>query len=488
LRRIAIFLALALVTSRTAHAADPFEQFRVPDHHEYRLGFSFSGSTGGNSNTAPTESFVHRERSGNTSLSARWLHDSDVRQWSVAVAANAWGDGSNTDQHDRWPGGATTQVLSDRERSAMESVQIGADERWYPARAPFALQLGVSATQQDDQRWSRTDNHYFEYSGFDTLPIWNHDLSSSGDGSYLRTASVQVSAGWGRVRDVSAVHVAWWLEQRWLADHALTRPLTDRGRERLAELVSIRSDYGRAHDRPEKAFWRDVELLLREDGALVGDHLDPYALLHGLDAMTHGSSLGNARSRGFFVGPALSYSADHLFARQERSSLQEITNYNSVLYHAQDQGVTTDTRSEDRTLGGLSVEWHRPVGARFQLDGAGFAGAHPRGLRRLTDVYGSVMARCWIGERWTIGGKAQDERQVQRGVPNGNVWSANAAATLDYYLEDHWSLDVTAGSNRYMEDVPSHLSTRSGQVTFGIGWNHGGLEAPGLIAPVRPFD
>src|SRR5206468_4021204 len=94
----------------------------------------------------------------------------------------------------------------------------------------------------------------------------------------------------------------------------LSGELSAAARERLASLYTLESSVAFAHERPTKYFWRELERLLREDGALGDGGLDAYSVQRLLEPLAFVGSA--ARPRGFSVGPQIVLSTQRFHSSQ----------------------------------------------------------------------------------------------------------------------------------------------------------------------------
>ncbi len=484
MRRTLLAAAVLLALPAAGRAGDAFSDFRIPDHHEHVYAASLSAYADRSSSNSPGTSAFSRNASPMFGAQARWTRDSEARQWDIGLIGSARGDWASSGGVRVDPGYASYDQ-SDRSSNALESVRLVSSARTYPFRVPLGITASLSASSLDQQTWDRSSD--LRQYVVPTPAQTQLAVGSRETWSYYQQVGAGVGVGWGRVRDASGVHVAEWMERRWMRDHALARPLSDAARAKLAQLFSIRSSYGYVHDRPDKAFWRDVESVLREDGALAHDGLDAWASNHALDALT-ATSFGSARASGWFVGPQVATEQTHQVVRVDVANSISMSSVASSAYDEFRQGVRQVFSTSSTTVG-LVAQVARAFGLRTQLDAIAFAGADVRGLRRYTEASAEIVARCWIDERWALGARTAGSRTITAAdAYQPDTWSALAEGGLSYYLEDHWSAGVLASIARSMRDVPSHDSVRQGRIQLGIGWNRGALDAPGLIAPVRPLD
>jgi len=183
------------------------------------------------------------------------------------------------------------------------------------------------------------------------------------------------------------------------------------------------------HDRPAKAFWRDVETLLRDEGVLARPTLDAYALMHGFDPLMHASGVGVQRLRGFFVGPLAAYGLGHHFARRSIAGTQWSYLGDSLTNVSSQSFVQADTHSDKGGTWGAAAEYHRPFGVRTQLDASIAFQTDILHAPDRKDTYSTVVGRWWLGERWAAVASASHDRFILRAP----------------FALDRWSLGFLAG-------------------------------------------
>ncbi len=477
----ASFAALAL----PAFAGTAFDLFRVPDHRAQHFDATASGGLLRTGQNAPQATTLTGTNGGSFLGHANWLRDSDARQWSVDATGSFSGNRNHRETTLRQA--AISGDVDEMRRSANELFMLGAGWREYPTSKPIAIEISALGVLSRSQAWDHLSASSETYLGGSPLSGYE-----SADGrwrhQYLDQVSGSVAIGWGHARDASAVHSAWVLEQRWLADHAITRPLADEEVAKLAGLISLRDSYASAHVRPEKAFWADVESALREMGVLAGDRLGAYASRHALDPELIPGSTWPRRYVGYFVGPSFSLVHTRDSERIDDSHAWRSSASGSFGPWTESRFGSYDVRHEDSPRLGVIGAVHRALGMRTHLDASIDASSDARGLRRYTNANADVTVRHWIAERWLADGRMRYRRTVARGAGSADLWEAYATGELQYFLEDHWSASVVGSIDRTMGAVPQHESMRAANLTFSIGWNRGALDAPALIGPVRPLD
>jgi hypothetical protein len=111
-----------------------------------------------------------------------------------------------------------------------------------------------------------------------------------------------------------------------------------------------------------------------------------------------------------------------------------------------------------------------------------------------------VSVQAIVADRWTAGARIGHTRSIEHArpgdeEPESDRWRVDLAANLVVYLEDRIQLIVRA--DHFQDMVRGQSSflffrsqfARSGRVTLGLTYRFlGGLDAPGLIAPLRIRD
>jgi hypothetical protein len=303
--------------------------------------------------------------------------------------------------------------------------------------------------------------------------------------SYAYFVRVGLRTGYGRVRDATGVFQALLLAERLERDRLLAQPLSDAARARLAALFYRASDYGIVHDLPAKVFWRDVERILVEDGALAAAGLDAFATLHGLDPV--GPIADFRRAAGWFVGPALEYAHENTFERATNRSRHRAEEDGVILTDVETFASLRPERASDRLLAGFAAQLHRPLGPRTQLDLTGRAMFDVENADLATQAEAQGAFGHLVGERWFASGQLGYLRRIERELFQADEWRMDFRTGFDYYLEDRWRLGLSAfGLYVAAPGVSGH--TRILGVQLGLGYGSASAEAPGLADPLRPLN
>jgi hypothetical protein len=441
-------------------------------------------------------------------LNGAWLVDSDRLRFSVS------GDGylSGSAQHERTsssgPYGAGSRDFdeSQRNRNAAERLHLAVGLRHYPWEAPIGWSLDAAGYAYPGQSWnhSRSSEVDRDSTGMRTVTM----VSSEVGRSYTRSVQVTAAIGAGRVRDATAVYETRAMEARLLRAGTLRRPLSREARARLAALLYAQSDYGAAHDRPDKFFWRDVEAILRDDGALAHDALDGYGTLRAEEQLeplvsAGGSLLGNrstygsTRMQGAFVGIGLT--GTHHRSRDQRHHTQSVSVTGGPTYTS-DYTIFEFLDTQSELAAGPQAEWHRPLGLDWQVDAVAAASIPINHDHHDPLFISAATVRYLVADRWLARGATQLMAKRFRnadydGSPGYSfAFGAIEEVELDYGIEDHVTIGLLAQGQQNHDllpyyPVPSfvpHTSLRTEGIFLTLGYRIlGSAEIPGTSPPIR---
>lgn len=440
LRAVPCVLVLACAFPAVS-LADDFTDYRIPAHRASAVAFSFFGTGGHHSEDLSSFTSRNTDWNGQGSGQASWLWDSDPREWDVTVRGN----GASYAQHFTSneysfpaPGFSLADDESQRATGAYESWSVSGGVRLYPGIGLLALDLRGTLNGQDAQQWTTSSSAQQDVGpGFDQRTEtqvhqqrWN----------YQEFATVDASVGWGRVRDATPVFQAILLEERLDRDHALARPLSHEGRQRLAELFSLRGSYSLVHNLPDKFFWADVERVLREDGALAEGGLQARPLRHADDPLV--VARGFSRSTGFFVGPVLSGRHGHFVDRLDQANGSRLFSDGNPVSESITRGGSRFAFHFEQTYYGAKAEYHRPLGVRTQIDASERALVDLRGDPNALQVSGNLALSRLIAERWFFSAAFTHYRELQNRFATRGQWNIKVEGTLAWYLEDYLQLGL----------------------------------------------
>jgi len=480
------FLALCLFLALPARAAaDPFAEFRIPDHI-WRSGSANLGLSGDRHHQDAGGAFVRSSSlrsAADGSLRAGW--DSDPLQYGFALAAS----GRLETDHSR--SGSESRYLQRGELVGQQSVEgwrLVGDLRAYPWEVPVGLGISTAAQGNYSQSRSRTDSRL-------SLDAFRAESRSSRISHVYQTvASADLSVGLGRVRDVSVVYDVHLLEERLAGTGALTRSLSAEARARLAALYYVSPFFAAAHERPDRFVWREIERVLREDGALAEGGLDAYSVLRAREPAAPGGR--SSRQRGWFVGPVGRVQTQHAVVRDEQEYDDRIFFLDTLMRDYPGVAGHRAVASYDQFLLGGQAEYHLPLGWRWQADADCRVTRPVRQGEKGLDASSAASLSWFVADRWSATVFASQYRSYfsprgRDGVLTNDAWDTAVGTGVAYYLEDHTSLSLSVSESQTRVDngsYPPRAFTRDGSVDLRISYRFlGRLDAPGLMEPVRPL-
>ena len=498
-------LALLFVLAASARG-DDYADFKIPAHHQIDWAASFAANSSSGSsdyrNSFGNGAGHGRGVGGSTSSQFSWLADSDPAMTLfsaryLAVGNRTWSSGSAF--FDQGPTSSINAQNNSSFRSAHESWMLAASHRWYPWATPLGFSVGLVSQGVYNQAWLHSNDWT------DVNFAGGHNISLSrlrtSDWRYDHVTAGSTALGLGRVRDATAVYELSILEQRLLETGALTRPLSPAARQQLAALFYLRGSYGSFRERPARFLWKDVERVLRDDGALGAEGLDGYSILRAGEPVYGGSGSRRdglpaspiARLRGFFVGATLTDIHQQTIERRDDSRFNQDV-VNDVVQPP--SNLHQSERAEahfDRVLAGPSAEFHRPMGGRWQVDAAGQALFPTRKQDKGLDISNGGSVTALLADRWLARfSLSQFRTVVRRTTPIGDVtdaddWGWSYGASWLYYLEDRLSLQLSV--SEFQEKHGSFQSAnhqRSAGLNIGLNYRFlGRFQAPGILEPAN---
>ncbi len=479
MRPLFVLLILTLL-STSVHAASSsadsaYQGYRIPEHRWSQWSALLDGSAGQQS--GGTVYGVEGRRSsfsGRLATNAMWGYDSDPLQYGWGFSANLDGFRAHERVESTNPFLSTNQDNLDERLS--QRFTVSGSIRPYPWRMPVGISL-------------RTDHSLDLRQSFLSLdrvnrapPDEQRQARSRAEGDRGYRGIVSVGVGYGRVRDATPVYQVQVAEQRLLRTGALTRPLSGTARTRLAAMFAVQGDLAFAHQRPDKYFWKELERVLREDGALAPGSLDAFDVFRLLEPLTIERRI--RRRIGFFLGPAVV-----LVTQRNRSSLGESSSdlllSSGTVVSA--TGTTLDTLVEDRrddVFSSFVAEYHRPFGSRWQTDLSSAVNLSEAGEFLYLSTSGGasfIVADRWLAALSLTHSAVAPGHGTERRI---SYWRVGLGGELFYFLEDAWALRLSGGLSQ--DHTPIGFGRSSG-VQLGLTYVVSGLfEAPGLVERMRP--
>ncbi len=472
-------LVLALLAP-PAHAAlspadSAYQGYRIPEHRWSQWSALLDGSAGQQSgaNVFGTES-RRGSFSGRLGTNATWGYDSDPLQYGWGLSADL--NGSRSSERVQSTNLFFSSSQDDRNKDVAQRFTVSGSIRPYPWRMPVGFSLQSNHSLELNQ----------SFNSFDRVnrapPDEQRRLRSRAQGLRRCRGIVSVGIGYGRVRHATPVYQVQVAEERLLRTGALARPLSASARSQLAALFTIQGELAFAHQRPDKYFWKELERVLREDGALAPGSLDAFDVFRLLEPLS--VSRSRPRRTGFFVGPAIVVVTQRNRASLEESSSDVLLSSGTVVTATGSRLDTTVEERHDDVYTSFVAEYHRPLGTRWQTDVSTSANLTESGEHLFWST--SAGATFMVSDRWLATSALSHYASApgQGTERRVNNWGVTLGGELYYFLEDAWALRLSGSLGQ--EHSPLGFGRTSG-VQLGITYVVSGLfEAPGLVERMRP--
>lgn len=496
MRRIAALCAVGLFVPSLC-AADPFNEFRIPAH-SWQSGTALFSAFGSRYDASTASSTDERSKSQGARVSGDFRFD---QGFDSERLAHGWGIGLAQDLNVTRSESAASNDFSavrDRDkawsRGPAEAVVLSGYVRSYREDSQIGLDVSANASAQwfDEirvvDRMSINDQSISRYERRET----NQQIR------YLYDASLSSTLGFGVVRDATVVQDVFVLERRLEEAGALSRPLSAAGRARLAEVLVAIFPMVRAHERPTRFAWREIERVLREDGALKDGNLDAYSQAYAMESYRVGPDL--RRTTGHFVGLRLQARHDHEISRYDQRTQYRTYDADTLYYSSDDSFADHQQLETNRFDLGPSIEWHRPMGWRCQWDASTRVLVGTRSREKGLLMESGLTVAWLVADRWQARGAFQHSREYR--VPETGQedhlidhWMARTTLSLDYFLEDHLRLSARLSERQQRSTTlsPYDLSPRRQFVRlddFSLALTYrflGRVSAPGLMETMRPL-
>jgi hypothetical protein len=360
--------------------------------------------------------------------SARWHGESEPHTSDLLL--NAGGNWNSSSGEDVLSGFVSSD---DRDVTRYAARVTAAMTRYFGASA-WGLDAAANASY-DYARIGFSSNSNTVVGGTGAISTAGNQIHD-----YSGFADLALGPGYGRIRDVTGVFDMQVLEERLEATGRLLHPLSAATRQHLAELFSVSGEFLAAHDRPDRFFWREVERLLREDGAIEGS-FDAWSLMRALEPAT--LSVAITRRAGWRVsgGYELHLERGHVDFDNHMSTEQ----YSGGILIGSFADQNSQRLDLDETSGfaRLDVSVHRPFGMRWQADLAG-AARYGDGPRRQLVITSDLGLTYIIADRWLAAGAFTSitGSEYAVGTRFSPYWTVRALGQLSYFFEDSWSAFV----------------------------------------------
>jgi len=473
--RLALLCTSAILIASVATAQDPYSEFRIPEARSFsslvNARAQWSSSDGG---TSGFHSEI-RNAFGDLSAFARWHTESEPHTSDLFV--NAGGDWNSTSDQSAYFGNASS---SDRDVTRYSATVRAATTRYWGASAWGFDALAVASYSYDRAGLSGSSNTAVGGTG---------SINTSGDvfHRYRGSADLVLGPGYGRVRDVTGVFDMQVLEERLEATGRLVHPLSASTRQRLAELFSVSGEFLAAHDRPDRFFWREVERVLREDGAIEAGSFDAWSLMRALEPAT--LSVAITRRAGWRVTPGYELLLNRGHTDTDAYNTTEVYLGGILVGSSASQGSFRNDLDQSSGFATLDASVHRPFGMRWQADIAG-AFRYGDGPNRQLLASSDLGLSYIVADRWLATGAftSVTTSYYHEGTRFSPAWAVRASGQLSYFFEDRWSAFVGVDQQQdraqvFFNDTPESPAgfQRQTQVQVGLTYRPAGrFEARGL--------
>ena len=475
--RVALVCTGAILVASAAAAQDPYSEFRIPEarsftwlvngsarwSRQYRTDPFIGGSSEDRASQGALSTFLHRHAESEPSISDLFFQARGNWQSNRSEGHSDLGSQNfarDLDNYSAVVNGNTTRYLG----ASAWGVDAAASLFYSYARSGFGNTMSTFTGADESRTSLNSANHY-----------------------YTGIANLLLGPGYGRVRDVTGVFDMQVLEERLAATGRLTHPVSPATRQRLAELFSVSGDFSAAHDRPSRYFWREVERLLREDGAIAEGSFDAWSLMRALEPAT--LSISVTRRAGWRVSGAYVFELDRGHA--DASTDFQQWSFSPGLPPSAVGSEFSSRRSLDENHGTAQavVDYHRPLGMRWQVD-LSSGGDYGDGPHRRATLSSALALTNVLADRWvaTVMVSQFAQSEVADSVRLSPAWQIHGTAQLSYFFEDSWSLSAGLDHTQYRPvttisgvAVTPNGYVRQTQIVIGLTYRPvGRFEAPGL--------
>lgn len=482
-RYLHLLFTIFLSESVRAAAPDPYRDFRLPEFH------TFEWNTAAQFNLAGQFNATNRNRTDRgTSLvvdlspTAAWRSGSEARETVYSITSNL-GWARNRQRFDAALSPNSILTRDDRARGGSQDVVLSGSWAWYLAASPWF----VRPASRIEATFFQSVHTLDELDTFST--VVERSTSQDAFRAYRQRGDFTLALGWGRVRDVTGVFDASLLERRLLASGRLTRSLDPGSRRRLAELLTVRGPFSASHERPDKYFWRELEHLLAQDGALRDGAMDAYSLFRALEPVFRSSPF--SRRRGFSVAATASLAEtrghdDSDFDQTRHTTVGGVPEPDVVFSESSRHSL-----DKEQFLAGIEYDCGRPFGERVQWDAYGWIRYGSGSERQISEQFSARLT--WVvAERWYVSGGGFHSIASARaaGARLEPSWQASGFAMLGYWIENAWSADLWLTANQYdlrrTGAFPSAAYVRSNALLLGLHYRGAGyFRSPSLAIESR---
>ncbi len=446
--------------------AQGFREFRIPTNSTRAVSAyaNLSGSAGDG----------HRNLQGNTSenyygqlsVHGYFDYDSEDLGWSIEPLLEASNNGSHSENDYERSSGKENYFYNSID--LWQRLSTSANSIYFPNPSPLGFEVGGFGSVGTSQYWYHRESRYDRYDGYQS----NSGLTDIEANRIEYDASVELGAGWGRVRNASGVYWAYEVERKLHELGRLSGDLSPETKRKLAEFAYTSSQYGVQHDRSSKYYWQEVEKIVTSDAAFQGP-LDAYALYRLSDYFHSGISHWKGIRGGLY---ARTGHTNHM-AFETRDDFQT-SRYDTTIYHDTTSfGSNTITERSDELLIGPGVQGYFPLSYSWQInldsrlerrvlpsdDGFGFSSY--LSVEHL--LFDRLSVRYAVEHlRWLADSK-------DRNRSRGSSWAIDNELRAEYYVEDHVNIGCSVNYFQYrFENYVPNLDSQDDPVRFSRGLNY----------------
>lgn len=461
-------VALALCLTHSVARADDYSGYRIPEFRRQSLDLSTAGSW--TSSRGASLGF-QSERSGFSGRAlGNYVLDVQSDRLSDRLRVSASGQASRSRTKQDQDNGVSREHLELRAPEEQANASLDAQRSWFsPGGGPgLTASAGVSFLSTASRRDIDTQG---------LAPGIRSEVQSRlRESSREFTMVAGLSPGWGRVRDVSAVVSAKAIEDRLRRAGRLSRELTPEERQRLAQVLSLGEFAFSIHDRPTRYLWREVSRVLRESGALTGSGFDAEAVERSQEG------IGSFRVFAARSGTRFAVSFQGLRTETSETRTGSLVHrvYQADSLFSQNESQLDSRLDDDRAYAvwGMFFDLSRPSGFFSQWDLRSSLQREDGPDRTLVMDHRLLYQRLCL-DRWTVIGIASHQiaSMVQDGQRTQPDWRLSASASLEYRVEDSWTMTLTwshlQGMDRPTNSTTlfqSPVSQRSNGLFLSMSW------------------
>jgi len=348
---------------------------------------------------------------GQLSVGGYFNYDSEDLGWSIdpLFEANSEGSRSDNDYYRSYGKDSYKNNLV----GLSQRLSTSANTIYFPYPSPLGFEAGGFGSVETSQRWEHRESKYDAYDG------WNSSSSLRDvEGNQIDyDASLELGAGWGRVRNAGGVYWAYEIERKLRELGRLSGDLSPETKRKLAEFAYTSSKYSVQHARSSKYYWQEVEKIVVNDSAFLGS-LDAYALYRLSEYFYPGISHWQGIRGGLHARTVHSNHRDF-----ETRGDFHTSRYDTTIHHdTTNFGSNTLTERSDELLIGPGVQGYFPLSYSWQIN--------------------------------------LDSRLERRVLPSDDGFGFSSYFSVEHLLFDRLSLRYTLEHLRWLEDNKDRNKSR----------------------------